>query len=77
MLLFAILMTRQLLHCKNVPRVPSPHGEGFLESAMIRKTAEGYVVISKKGKRLGGPYKSRSAAQKRLRQVEYFKHAKK
>lgn len=41
---------------------------------MIRKTKEGYRVLSEKGKNLGGPYKSKAEAQKRLRQVEYFKH---
>jgi len=44
------------------------------EAAMIRKTKEGYRVLSEKGKNLGGPYKSKAEAQKRLRQVEYFKH---
>lgn len=43
---------------------------------MIRKTKKGYVVVSHKGKKLGGPYKSRAAAKKRLQQVEYFKHKK-
>jgi hypothetical protein len=43
---------------------------------MIRKTKEGYKVLSEKGKNLGGPYKSKVEAQKRLRQVEYFKHNK-
>ncbi len=43
---------------------------------MIRKTKEGYKVLSEKGKNLGGPYKSKAEAQKRLRQVEYFKHNK-
>jgi hypothetical protein len=41
---------------------------------MIRKVAGGYKVLSEKGKSLGGPYKSKAAAQKRLKQVEYFKH---
>ena len=41
---------------------------------MIVKTAKGYMVKSEKGKNLGGPYKSKDDAQKRLRQVEYFKH---
>ena len=41
---------------------------------MIRKTKGGYVVKSKGGKNLGGPYRSKAAAVKRLRQVEYFKH---
>lgn len=43
---------------------------------MIKKTAKGYVVRSKKGKNLGGPYKTRDEALKRLRQVEFFKHQK-
>ena len=42
---------------------------------MIRKTKEGYKVLYENGKKnLGGPYKSKAEAQKRLRQVEYFKH---
>ncbi len=41
---------------------------------MIRKTTEGYKVVSEKGKNLGGPYKTKAQAEKRLRQVEYFKH---
>ena len=41
---------------------------------MIAKTAKGYMVKSEKGKNLGGPYKTREEAQKRLRQVEFFKH---
>lgn len=42
---------------------------------MIAKTPQGYVVRSHDGsKLLGGPYKSRLAAIKRLRQIEYFKH---
>lgn len=43
---------------------------------MIRKTSKGFKVVSEKGKNLGGPYKTRTAAAKRLRQVEYFKHRK-
>ena len=43
---------------------------------MIKKMKAGYKVVSEKGKNLGGPYKSRAAAQKRLRQVEFFKHRK-
>ena len=44
---------------------------------MIRQVAGGYIVVSKKGKRLGGPYKTRAEAQKRLNQVEMFRHMKK
>ena len=43
---------------------------------MIRKVAGGYKVVSHKGKNLGGPYKTRAAAQKHLRQVEFFKRNK-
>jgi hypothetical protein len=43
---------------------------------MIRKVKEGYRVLSEKGKNLGGPYKTKSEAEKRLRQVEFFKHRK-
>jgi len=43
---------------------------------MIIKTAKGYSVKSEKGKNLGGPYKTREEAKKRLRQVEFFKHKK-
>lgn len=45
---------------------------------MIIKKREGYYVISEKsGRNLGGPYKTKEEAKKRLRQVEYFKHLKK
>ena len=43
---------------------------------MIVKTKGGYEVKSEKGKNLGGPYKTKAEAEKRLRQVEYFKHKK-
>jgi len=44
---------------------------------MIRKVNNGYKVVSEKGKKnLGGPYKTRAEAEKRLRQVEFFKHRK-
>ncbi len=42
---------------------------------MIVKKKDGYYVLSKKSrKNLGGPYKSREEAVKRLWQVEFFKH---
>jgi hypothetical protein len=47
------------------------------EEGMIVKTQKGYVVKSEKGKNLGGPYRSKKLAEKRLRQVEFFKHRKK
>ena len=43
---------------------------------MIRKSGKGYKVLSKKGKNLGGPYKTLEEAKKRLRQVEFFKRNK-
>jgi hypothetical protein len=43
---------------------------------MINKVAGGYKVVSSKGKNLGGPYKTKKEAEKRLRQVEFFKHKK-
>jgi hypothetical protein len=43
---------------------------------VIRKVKGGYSVRSKRGKNLGGPYKSKRQARKRLRQVEYFKRKK-
>ena len=50
---------------------------------MIVKRKEGYVIMSEsKGKtgrrrKLGGPYKTRAAAQKRLNEIEGFKHMRK
>jgi hypothetical protein len=44
---------------------------------MIKKVKGGYKVLSEDGKKnLGGPYKTKAEASKRLRQVEYFKHRK-
>ena len=41
---------------------------------MIKKVEDGYQVLSRTGKNLGGPYKTLEEAHKRLRQVEFFKH---
>ena len=41
---------------------------------MIRKTNKGYKVFSEKGKALSKTLPTRSEAEKRLKQVEYFKH---
>ncbi len=44
---------------------------------MIVKRKNGYYVLSEKSrKNLGGPYKTKKEAKKRLRQVEYFKRLK-
>lgn len=45
---------------------------------MIVKSGGGYQVKSEKGsKNLSKPGLSKKAAEKRLKQVEYFKHKKK
>lgn len=41
---------------------------------MIKKSGKGFSVKSETGKNLGGPYKTKAEADKRLAQVEYFKH---
>ena len=41
---------------------------------MIVKTSKGYFVKSEKGRNLGGPYRTKAEAEKRLREVEFFKH---
>jgi hypothetical protein len=45
-------------------------------STMIIKKSDGYYVTSEEGKNLGGPYGSRLAASRRLKQVEFFKRKK-
>ena len=44
---------------------------------MVLKKGSGYYVYSHTGRVLGGPYKTRKAALKRLAQIEYFKHKNK
>jgi len=52
------------------------------KQAIIRKQDDGYSLYAKKkgpdGKRrrLGGPYATRAEAEKRERQVNYWKHKK-
>lgn len=42
---------------------------------MIKKEGEKYHVYSEDGsKHLGGPYTSKEQAEKRLKQIEWFKH---
>lgn len=40
---------------------------------MIKKTKSGYQVKSEKGKNLSKPNLTKTEAQKRLKQIEYFK----
>ena len=44
---------------------------------MIKKQGGKYVVLSEKTGRRFGTYATKAEAEKRLRQVEFFKHAKK
>jgi len=44
---------------------------------MIKKTSKGYQVVSHSGKALSKPNLSVSEAEKRLKEVEMFKHMKK
>ncbi|HUO33708.1 MAG TPA: hypothetical protein VMU43_01840 [Candidatus Acidoferrum sp.] len=45
---------------------------------VIKEVKAGYMVLSERtGRNLGGPYKTKAEAKKRLRQVEFFKRNKK
>lgn len=44
---------------------------------MIKKTKSGYEVKSESGKNLSKKNLTKEQAEKRLREVEYFKHKKK
>jgi len=41
-----------------------------------KKTSEGYVLYSDKGKKLGGPYKTKEALNKRIKQIKYFENTR-
>lgn len=43
---------------------------------MIRKSKKGFIIYSEQGKRLSKPYKNKKEAEKRLKQIEYFKNKK-
>ena len=40
----------------------------------IVKEGSGWVVYSSKGKKMSKPFKSKTEAEHRLQQIEYFKH---
>lgn len=48
----------------------------LLVGDVIRKTSKGYVVFSESGKKLSKAYQNREDAEKRLKQIEMFKHMK-
>jgi len=43
---------------------------------MIKKVGSYWIIFSENNKRQLGKYKSRKQAEKRLKQIEYFKHLK-
>ena len=43
---------------------------------MIKKRGSKYVVLSEKSGRSFGTYATRAEAERRLRQIEFFKHLK-
>lgn len=44
---------------------------------MIRKIGNKYVILNHDGTKRLGEYDTKEAAEKRLREIEYFKHAAK
>ena len=44
---------------------------------MIQRQGRKYVVLSEKTGRTFGTYDTKAEAEKRLRQIEFFKHVKK
>jgi hypothetical protein len=89
MTLVALFMRLPLICSSPVFRLQSNLGKLLLEipginlrhpiqgCTMIKKVAGGYKVLSENGKKnLGGPYKTKKEAEKRLKQVEFFKHRK-
>lgn len=66
------------MHLDNLLKLASTYEkqciQGLVKFAKIRKLPDGkYRVLSRDGKNLG-TYKSREGAEKRLKQVEYFKY---
>jgi hypothetical protein len=59
-----------------IDKITLAHDDFCGRAIMIKKVAGGFKVLSEKGKNLGGPYKTKKEAQKRLKQVEYFRHNK-
>ena len=47
-----------------------------VERHVVEEGGKWYVLSEDKSKRLGGPYSSKEEADKRLQEVEYFKHHK-
>lgn len=63
---------------RNLPKVETGVRFSYPAPCMIVIRKAGYYVLSKKTRRnLGGPYKTRKEAVRRLRQVEFFKRKSK
>jgi len=63
--------------CPSLQASHQPVASNKRRCLMIKKVAGGYKVLSENGKKnLGGPYKTKKEAEKRLKQVEFFKHRK-
>jgi hypothetical protein len=43
---------------------------------MIRKEKDGYIIYSKAGSKISKAYKTKEEAEKRLKEIEMFKHLK-
>lgn len=46
----------------------------LISTARVVHQSDGWHVVSEEGRNLGGPYDTKPEAEKRLKQVEYFKH---
>lgn len=55
------------------PNAQDPNAQDPKTQETVRQVSGKWYVYSELGKRLGGPYESRSEADTRLKQVEYFK----
>lgn len=55
---------------------PSKQYSNLTRNQMIKKTPKGYKVASEKGKPLSKSNLTKAQAEKRLAQVEMFKHMK-
>jgi len=51
-----------------------PRKEVEVEKGKLVKKKDGWYVVSESDKNLGGPYKTKKEAKKRLRQVEFYKN---
>ena len=55
--------------------VAMPYATGFISDSIVKLSGNKFRLVSKKSGRNLGTYPSRAGAEKRERQVQYFKHA--